>query len=69
MNEIDNILCLIAKNHLGIETLEIQNSDRLDFHNISVSSLKKALHASFMAGCEVGIKAPKLSESEIAAER
>jgi len=66
MNKIDNILTLIAKNKLGIETLETRNSDRLDFHDVGVASLKEALHAAFMAGCEVGIQTPKASEAEIA---
>lgn len=68
MTQIDDLLALIAKNHLGIETLEVRHSDRLDFHDVGVASLKEALHAAFMFGCEVGIQTPKASEAEIAAQ-
>lgn len=68
MNQIDNILTLIAQNHLNIETLETRHSDSLDFHDVAVWSLKDALHAAFKIGCEVGISNPKLTEQEIAAD-
>lgn len=65
MNKIDNILTLIAKQHLGIETLETRNSDRLDFHDVGVVSLKEALYAAFVVGHEAGINNRAESESEI----
>lgn len=40
----------IAKKHLWIETLETRHSDRLDFHEVGVASLKAALQAAFEAG-------------------
>lgn len=40
----------IAREHLGIETLATRNSDRLDFHDLSVGSIKAALAAAFEAG-------------------
>ena len=40
----------IAQKHLGIETLETRNSDRLDFHDLAVWSLEAALKAAFEAG-------------------
>ena len=40
----------IAKEHLFIETLESQHSDRLDFHDVSVWGVKAALQAAFEAG-------------------
>ena len=40
----------IAKQHLFIETLETQHSDRLDFHDVSVWAVKAALQAAFEAG-------------------
>lgn len=55
MNKIDDLLLAIAKQHLGIGTLEARNSDSLDFHDIGVSSLKRALHAAFVAGQESGL--------------
>ena len=43
-------LDLIANEILGIETLETRNSDALDFHEVSVWSLKKALEAAYEEG-------------------
>ncbi|BBE50812.1 hypothetical protein OYT1_ch1255 [Ferriphaselus amnicola] len=68
MNQLDTILTLIAEMHLDIETLETRHSDRLDFHDVAVWRIKEALHAAFMAGCEVGLQTPKASEAEIAAQ-
>ena len=40
----------IALQHLGIETLEEQRSDSLDFHEVPVWDLRAALAAAFDAG-------------------
>jgi hypothetical protein len=40
----------IAKDYLGISTLEEQKSDRLDFHDLHVMALKSALEAAWKAG-------------------
>lgn len=40
----------IARDSLGIPTLETRNSDRLDFHNVAVWNLKEALEDAFAAG-------------------
>ena len=40
----------IALDHLFIETLETRNSDRLDFHEVSVWGVKSALIAAYEAG-------------------
>ncbi len=40
----------IAKEHLGIETLETRNRDRLDFHDLAVANIKKALKEAYEAG-------------------
>lgn len=40
----------IAKKTLGLETLETRNSDSLDFHDVSVWSLREALSLAYMAG-------------------
>ena len=45
----------IAKEHLFIETLETQNSDRLDFHDVSVRGVKATLQAAFEAGRKAAI--------------
>jgi hypothetical protein len=46
----DELLAQIAKRYLGIKTLEIQNSDSLDFHSLSVWNVKAALEAAWKAG-------------------
>jgi hypothetical protein len=50
-----NIIDLIALKKLGIRTLETRNSDRLDFHDLSVASIKEALETAFSAGVEIGL--------------
>ena len=47
---LDLLLEEIAKKHLRIETLEVRNSDRLDFHDCSVQSIKDALNAAYEEG-------------------
>jgi hypothetical protein len=66
MNQIDSLITLIAKKHLDIETLETRKSDRLDFHEIAVWSLRDALEAAFKAGAVLGTSLPKATEQEIA---
>ncbi|MBS0214048.1 MAG: hypothetical protein JSR26_12875 [Proteobacteria bacterium] len=66
MSLINSILTLIAQKHLGIDTLKTRHSDRLDFHDVSVWSLRDALEAAFKAGVEVGISLPAPTEAEIA---
>jgi hypothetical protein len=46
----DELLAQIAQRYLGIKTLEIQNSDSLDFHSLSVWNVKAALEAAWKAG-------------------
>ena len=48
--EIELLLESIALDHLFIETLVTQHSDRLDFHDVSVWGVKSALQAAFDAG-------------------
>ena len=40
----------IAQKHLFLDTLETQNSDSLDFHDLAVWQIKEALEAAFRAG-------------------
>ena len=49
-----DIFTKIAKEKLGIETLEDRGSDGLDFHEVGVWSLKKALEAAYEAGLQAG---------------
>jgi hypothetical protein len=46
----------IAKEALGIDTLKTQNSDRLDFHEVSVWQLEAALKMALAKGMEIGVK-------------
>ena len=42
----------IALTILGVETLDTRNSDRLDFQELAVWQIKKALEAAYAAGRE-----------------
>lgn len=54
-----NIIDIIAQQKLGIKTLETRNSDRLDFHDCGVASIKSALEAALKAGIEIGLSLNK----------
>ena len=47
---LETLLQQIALDHLFIETLETRNSDRMDFHEVSVWGIKSALLAAYEAG-------------------
>lgn len=49
----DQIVEEIAKKYLGID-LETRNCDRLDFHDLSVWQIKKALDEAFYSGFKMG---------------
>ena len=66
MSQIDTILSLIARKHLGLDTLETRHADSLDFHDTAVWCIRDALEAAFKAGIEVGISLPAPTEAEIA---
>jgi hypothetical protein len=40
----------IARRVLGIKTLEIQESDALDFHDLHIENIRAALNAAYEAG-------------------
>ncbi len=46
----NQIISQIAAKHLRIGTLETQKSDSLDFHEVSVWSVREALAAAYDAG-------------------
>lgn len=48
--KLDKKLTDIAKEHLGIQTLEMRNSDSLDFHSVGAGCVKSALKAAYEAG-------------------
>jgi hypothetical protein len=50
MKPIDKLFTEIAREHLGIQTLEERHSDSLDFHDVSVVGVKAALRAAYRAG-------------------
>lgn len=54
MSKLDELLDKIVQKHLGIQTLETQHSDRLDFHEVSVWTLRETLIETFGAGVELG---------------
>ena len=47
---LDQQMQQIALDHLLIDTLETRNSDRMDFHEVSVWGVKSALMAAYEAG-------------------
>ena len=59
--QIDQLLARIALDHLFIETLETQHSDRLDFHDVSVWGIKAALEAAYEAGRKYGVRVNTIS--------
>jgi hypothetical protein len=52
---LQKILTGIAEKNLGIVTLEAQNSDSLDFHDVAVWQIKEALQDAFIAGMQTGM--------------
>ena len=50
---------IAQKNIPGIKTLEIRGSDSLDFHDVGVDSLRRALEDAFIAGMTCGYKLDK----------
>jgi hypothetical protein len=54
MKPLEQLLAQIARQHLDVETLESRRSDRLDFHDLAVWSIKAALEAAYQAGVEQG---------------
>lgn len=51
------LLEIVTKHFHTIETLETQNSDRLDFHDVAVWAIRAALEAAYEAGRVAGAKA------------
>jgi hypothetical protein len=50
------LLEIAAKHFHSIETLETQNSDRLDFHDVAVWAIRAALEAAYAAGVAAATK-------------
>jgi hypothetical protein len=49
----EQIIQKIAADYLSIDTLETRNADSLDFHEVSVWSIKSALQAAFDAARKI----------------
>ncbi len=50
MQTRDQALTEIATQILELETLDTRRSDRLDFHELAIWQIKKALEAAYTAG-------------------
>ena len=50
----DALILEIAQRQFCIETLEIRNWDRLDFHDVAVWAIRAALEEAFEAGRAAG---------------
>ena len=49
--EVDKLLAGIARRELRVPTLDVRGSDSLDFHDIGVTALRRALRLAYRAGC------------------
>jgi hypothetical protein len=52
MTQVKQQLDQIARKYLRISTLKCRNSDRLDFHDVSVWAVHAALNAAYRAGAK-----------------
>ncbi|MEQ1616369.1 MAG: hypothetical protein ABL904_26760 [Hyphomicrobiaceae bacterium] len=50
------LLETIAREELAIPTLATRGGDALDFHDVGVVSLKRALRRAYVAGCNATAK-------------
>jgi hypothetical protein len=53
---LDRLLETIARDVLAIPTLATRGRDALDFHDVGVVSLKRALKRAYAAGCDATAK-------------
>lgn len=60
-NKLDALFTQIAQRHLNVDSLQTRNSDRLDFHDVSVWGIRSALEAAFEAGAQA--RASKAQEA------
>ena len=54
---MDSAIAEVAKEHLDLDSLEAQNSDSADFHNLAVWQIKAALEAAYLQGKRDGVSA------------
>jgi len=62
--QIDQALERIARSHLNIPTLHERKSDSLDFHEVGVWSLRRALRAAYDAGHQASTKSTKTTSQK-----
>ena len=55
---VDEVLTEIASSY-GIPTLKTRNHDSLDFHSLSVASIKAMLDEAFSYGYKKGVESTK----------
>ena len=55
MTNHSTLFAQIAAEELGIETLTVCGLDSLDFHDVSVGAIHKALDRAFQAGLREGM--------------
>ncbi len=55
---MDTIINQIARNILRIDSLQPRHSDRDDFHEVHVESLREALEAAYRAGLDAATVSP-----------
>jgi hypothetical protein len=53
---LDKLLETIARDVLNIPTLATRGRDALDFHDVGVVSVKRALARAYAAGCDATAK-------------
>jgi hypothetical protein len=53
---LDEIIEVIAKKYLRVETLESRNSDGLDFYDCAIWNIKDALRAAYKDGFDLGFE-------------
>jgi hypothetical protein len=63
--KLNQLLEQIAKQHLFIDTLETQSSDRLDFHDVRFWGVKAALQAAYEAGLNAARQAAQTRTTSI----
>ena len=67
--QLDLLLAQIALDHLFIETLQTRNSDRLDFHDVSVWAVQSALVAAYQAGLAAGQNAAAKAADQVSQQQ
>ena len=65
MKPILELFTDIAREHLGIATLETRHRDSLDFHDVSVWGVKNALSHAYQAGVNASSENPRLIEKQL----